>query len=38
MQELMKEAGIKAKVEGERGVSARRIKRVREGCLRRCKG
>ncbi|KAG9201867.1 hypothetical protein G6514_005284 [Epicoccum nigrum] len=38
MQELMKEAGIKAKISGERGVSAKSIKRVREGCLRRCKG
>jgi hypothetical protein len=38
MQELMQEAGIKAKQSGERGISAKSIRRVREGCLRRAKG
>ncbi|KAF2633209.1 hypothetical protein BU25DRAFT_426820 [Macroventuria anomochaeta] len=38
MQELMKETSIKAKQSGERGISAKSIRRVREGCLRRCKG
>ncbi|KAJ4398809.1 hypothetical protein N0V91_009939 [Didymella pomorum] len=38
MQELLQEAGIKAKQSGERGISAKSIRRVREGCLRRAKG
>ncbi|KAL1607436.1 hypothetical protein SLS59_002403 [Nothophoma quercina] len=38
MQELMKEASIKAKLSGERGISAKSIRRVREGVLRRHKG
>lgn len=38
MQDLMQEAGIKAKQSGERGISAKSIKRVREGCLRKAKG
>ncbi|KAF3034879.1 hypothetical protein E8E12_003119 [Didymella heteroderae] len=38
MQELVQEAGIRAKQAGERGVSAKSIRRVREGCLRRAKG
>ncbi|KAF1926518.1 uncharacterized protein M421DRAFT_6802 [Didymella exigua CBS 183.55] len=38
VQELMREAGIRAKMAGERGVSAKGIRRVREGCLRRAKG
>jgi hypothetical protein len=38
MQELLNEAGIKAKSAGEKGVSAKSVRRVREVCLRRWKG
>ncbi|PSN68169.1 hypothetical protein BS50DRAFT_573129 [Corynespora cassiicola Philippines] len=38
MQELVKEAGIKSKQAGERGVSARSVRKVREQCLRKFKG
>ncbi|KAF2129060.1 hypothetical protein P153DRAFT_30965 [Dothidotthia symphoricarpi CBS 119687] len=38
MQELINEASIKSKQNGERGLSARSVKKVSEGCLRRCKG
>jgi hypothetical protein len=38
MQELVNEAGIRAKVRGERGISARDVRRVREGVLRGWKG
>ena len=35
---LVKEAGIKSKQAGERGVSARSVRKVREQCLRKFKG
>ena len=35
---LMKEAGIEAKRSGERGVSSRSVRKVRERCLRGWKG
>ncbi|XPS67763.1 hypothetical protein M3J09_000061 [Ascochyta lentis] len=38
MQDVLAEAAIKGKQSGERGVSARSVRRVGEGCLRRCKG
>ncbi|KAF2179103.1 hypothetical protein K469DRAFT_674789 [Zopfia rhizophila CBS 207.26] len=38
LQELMKEASIKSKQSGERGISARSVRRVREHCLRKFKG
>ncbi|KAJ4348626.1 uncharacterized protein N0V89_010004 [Didymosphaeria variabile] len=38
MQEVIKEAGIASKRSGERGVSARSVRKVREGCLRKFKG
>ncbi|KAF2243479.1 hypothetical protein BU26DRAFT_523778 [Trematosphaeria pertusa] len=38
MQELVKEASIASKQAGERGLSARSVRKVREGCLRGFKG
>ncbi|CAE7196516.1 hypothetical protein P3342_010157 [Pyrenophora teres f. teres] len=38
MQELLNEASIKSKQHGEKGVSARSVKRVSEGVLRKYKG
>ncbi|EDU46279.1 hypothetical protein PtrSN002B_006811 [Pyrenophora tritici-repentis] len=38
MQDLLKEANIKSKQHGEKGVSAKSIKRVSEGVLRKYKG
>ncbi|EOA88379.1 hypothetical protein ACJQWK_01688 [Exserohilum turcicum] len=38
MQELINEASIKSKQRGERGVSARSVKRVSEDVLRKYKG
>ncbi|KAF1952011.1 hypothetical protein CC80DRAFT_495642 [Byssothecium circinans] len=38
MQELVKEAAIASKKSGDRGVSARSVRKVRETCLRKFKG
>ncbi|KAF1363779.1 hypothetical protein EJ07DRAFT_101605 [Lizonia empirigonia] len=38
MQELVTEARIRAKQDGERGLSRRAVRRVAEGCLRGWKG
>ncbi|KAH8726100.1 hypothetical protein GQ44DRAFT_614505 [Phaeosphaeriaceae sp. PMI808] len=38
MQELVNEATIKSKQSGERGVSARSVRKVSEGMLRKYKG
>ncbi|KAH6101477.1 hypothetical protein HBI65_053720 [Parastagonospora nodorum] len=38
MQELINEASIKSKQSGERGISARSVKRVSETALRKYKG
>ncbi|KAF2688922.1 hypothetical protein K458DRAFT_293605 [Lentithecium fluviatile CBS 122367] len=38
MQDLIKEASIASKQSGERGISARSVRKVREGCLRKYKG
>ncbi|KAF2016744.1 hypothetical protein BU24DRAFT_347756 [Aaosphaeria arxii CBS 175.79] len=38
LQEVMKEARIESKKAGERGVSARSVRKVRENCLRKFKG
>ena len=35
---VLKEAGIAEKQSGGRGVSARAVRKVREGCLRKVKG
>ncbi|KAF2652822.1 hypothetical protein K491DRAFT_695248 [Lophiostoma macrostomum CBS 122681] len=38
MQELLKESRIQAKTSGERGISAKSVRKVREGVLRKFKG
>ncbi|RDI87737.1 hypothetical protein Vi05172_g2556 [Venturia inaequalis] len=38
LQDLMKEGSISAKQSGEKGVSARRIRKVRERCLQKFRG
>jgi hypothetical protein len=38
MQDLVKEAGIASKQAGERNISPRSVRKVREGCLRKFKG
>jgi hypothetical protein len=38
MQELLNEAAIQSKLKGERGISARSVRKVRERCLRGFKG
>ncbi|KAF2006108.1 hypothetical protein P154DRAFT_517823 [Amniculicola lignicola CBS 123094] len=38
MQDLIKEASIASKQAGERGISAKSVKKVREGCLRKFMG
>ncbi|KAH7117609.1 hypothetical protein B0J11DRAFT_536334 [Dendryphion nanum] len=37
LQEVLKEARIRGKQNGERGLSARSVRKVREGCLRKYK-
>jgi len=38
LQELIREASIAAKRNGEKGISAKRVRKVTEDCLRRYKG
>ncbi|KAF2755620.1 hypothetical protein EJ05DRAFT_478597 [Pseudovirgaria hyperparasitica] len=38
IQDLMREATIKARLSGERGISARSVRKVRENSLRKFKG
>ncbi|KAF2280480.1 uncharacterized protein EI97DRAFT_391631 [Westerdykella ornata] len=38
MEELLKESSIASKQAGERGISARSVRKVREGCLMKFKG